>query len=134
MADCVFCEIISGQEEATLFFENDDFIIFKDVKPASKYHLQVVPKKHIRNIHYLKPQDKDFVEEMLVLSRYILELNGGDCNDARIGFHCPPYTSVNHLHLHVISPESEMRAYQRSRFESPKFKLVEDVISQLSKQ
>lgn len=42
----------------------------------------------------------------------ILELMGknnqNDINEISLGFHIPPFNSVNHLHLHAISKKSDM--------------------------
>lgn len=38
--------------------------------------------------------------------RKALSDSGGDLNDVRLGFHRPPFNSVGHLHLHIISPIS----------------------------
>lgn len=37
----------------------------------------------------------------------LLEKNG-QTSDISLGFHIPPFNSVKHLHLHGISPKSEM--------------------------
>ncbi|KAJ8960362.1 hypothetical protein NQ314_006090 [Rhamnusium bicolor] len=46
----------------------------------------------------------------------VLEGNGGDINDITLGFHRPPFNSVGHLHLHVISPTSQMSFLSRLIF------------------
>jgi hypothetical protein len=33
---------------------------------------------------------------------------GLDMNSIRTGFHWPPFTTVGHLHLHIISPVENM--------------------------
>lgn len=41
---------------------------------------------------------------------------GGDSGDATFGFHWPPFTSVNHLHMHGIAPASKMGFLHRWMF------------------
>lgn len=48
------------------------------------------------------------VKKMVDVGKSVLSENNGDVNDMRLGFHWPPVNSVSHLHLHVISPVSEM--------------------------
>lgn len=42
------------------------------------------------------------------IGKSVLQENGGDVDDALLGFHRPPFNSIGHLHLHIISPASEM--------------------------
>lgn len=46
--DCVFCQITSHQAKAEIAFEDDDFVVFHDIKPSAPVHLLIVPKKHLR--------------------------------------------------------------------------------------
>lgn len=57
-AKCVFCKIIDKTAFADILFEDDDLIIFKDIKPAAKNHILVVPKLHIKDAKALTVQDK----------------------------------------------------------------------------
>lgn len=46
-------------------------------------------------------------------------MNVGQCQelqaeDMRIGFHCPPFISVNHMHLHILYPVSKMEFYYKN--------------------
>jgi hypothetical protein len=42
------------------------------------------------------------------LGRQMLLERGADINDARFGYHWPPFNSVGHLHMHAISPASSL--------------------------
>jgi hypothetical protein len=48
------------------------------------------------------------VERMAEIGKQVLEERGGTLDEARMGFHWPPFIFVKHLHLHIISPESAM--------------------------
>lgn len=45
---------------------------------------------------------------MVEKGKEILQQNNGDIEDVLLGFHRPPFNSVKHLHLHIISPASQM--------------------------
>lgn len=50
----------------------------------------------------------------------LLEKNG-QTSDYSLGFHIPPFNSVKHLHLHGISPKSEMGFFDRLIFKENTF-------------
>lgn len=41
--------------------------------------------------------------------RQLLSSKGVNMDDVSYGFHWPPFTSIDHLHMHAIAPVSEMR-------------------------
>ncbi|KAJ8967746.1 hypothetical protein NQ317_010807, partial [Molorchus minor] len=55
--DFIFCKIISGDIPGEIMYQDDELVIFKDKKPASKHHYLSVPRKHIVNINYLTSKD-----------------------------------------------------------------------------
>ena len=60
----IFTKIINREIPATIVFENDKVIAFKDINPAAPVHILVVPKKEISTINDIKPEDKDIIGEM----------------------------------------------------------------------
>ena len=57
----IFTKIINREIPATIVFENDKVIAFKDINPAAPVHILVVPKKEISTINDIKPEDKDII-------------------------------------------------------------------------
>lgn len=45
---------------------------------------------------------------MHTVAREMLCKNNLPLDNARFGYHWPPFRSVHHLHLHTIAPETEM--------------------------
>ena len=43
---CVFCEILRGNEPASFTYEDDTVVAFMDVQPITKGHMLVVPREH----------------------------------------------------------------------------------------
>ncbi|XP_041366774.1 histidine triad nucleotide-binding protein 3-like [Gigantopelta aegis] len=124
---CIFCKIIAGTatvQNTDFLFESDDFVVFRDIRPASKHHYLVVPKEHMSDSASLKESDVDLVERMVAIGKEVLEKQGADVSDNRMGFHWPPFHTVSHLHLHVISAQNEMGWIARLIFKPNSFWFV----------
>merc|ERR1711911_424092 len=105
---CIFCQIIAGTSPASLVHQDEKYIAFNDIKPASENHFLVIPKEHIDNTKSLSLNQVYIVNEMVAVATELVMKNGGDLSDCRMGFHWPPFNSISHLHLHVIFPASKM--------------------------
>uniref|UniRef100_A0A8C5FX00 Histidine triad nucleotide-binding protein 3-like n=1 Tax=Gadus morhua TaxID=8049 RepID=A0A8C5FX00_GADMO len=103
MDDCIFCLISNGEDEYTEL--NDDMVCFRDIYPAAPHHFLVIPRKHIKSCSSLTKKDAPLVQQMADMGRAALQDQG--CLQM-IGFHQPPYISVDHLHLHVLAPASRI--------------------------
>ena len=58
MDDCIFCKIIKGEIPSYKIYEDENVYVFLDIKPLSKGHTLVLPKKHYQGI-------QDIPEELL---------------------------------------------------------------------
>lgn len=45
---CIFCKIVRKEIPAEIVYEDDNFLAFLDIHPASPGHVQVIPKEHYR--------------------------------------------------------------------------------------
>lgn len=114
---CVFCDIVEGKiDNDKVIYEDENLVVFPDRRPASMHHYLVVTKEHIRDAKHLNGSHIQTVEKMVNTGKQVLQNNGGNVDDIRMGFHWPPFHSVSHLHLHVISPQSQMSFLPRGIF------------------
>jgi len=74
--------------------------------------LKLKKKKKLKLTNYVDL----IVEKLIAAGRKAVQDHGGDVNDLRLGFHLPPFNSIGHLHLHVISPAGEMSFLHRLMF------------------
>jgi histidine triad (HIT) family protein len=44
--DCIFCEILRGNEPASFTYQDDTVVAFMDVQPITYGHMLVVPREH----------------------------------------------------------------------------------------
>ncbi|KAI8871542.1 HIT-like protein [Ramicandelaber brevisporus] len=137
--ECIFCDV-TPENDFRIEYEDDEFICFHDIDPHGPIHLLVIPREHIANVDSLDASHLDMVKRMAELGKNLLRKHGievekEDIDMRRLGFHLPPYRSVDHLHLHCIGlPLKPFTA--RAMF--PTFKTawyapVEHVIDRLEK-
>ncbi|XP_071953259.1 adenosine 5'-monophosphoramidase HINT3-like [Antedon mediterranea] len=116
---CVFCKI-AHEDEGRFFakpvFQNTEVTVFSDISPAAKVHLLVIPNTHIASVRDLKKEHIPLLEYMFAAGAGGLEILSGSINEARVGFHCPPFTSMSHLHMHILYPETSIRWWNKLFF------------------
>ncbi|XP_068580553.1 adenosine 5'-monophosphoramidase HINT3-like isoform X2 [Cebidichthys violaceus] len=115
---CVFCLIAHNQDKETeVIKENKELVCFRDIVPAAPHHYLVVPKQHIRSCLSLHRGHVHLVERMADMGKAVLRDQGiTNMKDISLGFHQPPYTSVDHLHLHVLAPASQIYKHMMYKF------------------
>ncbi|KAJ7082939.1 HIT-like domain-containing protein [Mycena belliarum] len=101
MTLCQFCHV-SAKNGFDVVWENEFFVAFRDRKPASEHHIQLIPRKHIASVKSLRKEDAALeVRTMKSIGEELLDDLGLSASMRVLGFHIPPFNSVNHLHLHV---------------------------------
>ncbi|EDO37394.1 predicted protein [Nematostella vectensis] len=110
---CVFCKISSKEQETRIIYEDEETLTFKDLRPATDHHYLVIPKQHYGNPKSLTGDDLPLVEKLMDVGKKVLVQQNANTEDTVIGFHWPPFNSIQHLHLHVISDASQMRFASR---------------------
>jgi len=76
--------------------------VFENYKPAAVFHLLVIPRRHLESVKTLDASHISLVQDMLALGDEALTSVGAPEGNRRFGFHIPPFTSVDHLHLHCF--------------------------------
>ena len=120
-------------------------VAFESKNPRAAQHLVVVPRAHIRTIKDILPSDRPLIRDMQRVGELLLdarvqeagkpspELVGQRPRDRRIlGFHTPPFHSIDHLHLHCIElPFTQPFAAWRYSTRSLWFLSVDSVLARL---
>ncbi|XP_041814368.1 histidine triad nucleotide-binding protein 3-like isoform X2 [Chelmon rostratus] len=113
--NCIFCLIAHDLDKETeVIKKNEELVCFRDISPAAPHHYLVVPKQHIHSCHSLHWGHIGLGQLQGITTKYWL------------GFHQPPYTSVDHLHLHVLAPTSQISHYVAYKFIPRTFRFVTD--------
>lgn len=103
----IFTKIINKEIPATIVFENEKVIAFKDINPVAPIHILVVPKKEIPTLNDISIEDKDLIGEIfLAIAEIAKDLNIAE-NGYRVISNCNSYggQEVFHLHYHLLAGE-----------------------------
>ena len=108
MADCLFCRIVAGQIPATIVYQNDDVVAFKDITPQAPAHVLIVPRRHISTLNDLVPGDDALVGEMVRTAATIAGELGHADRGYRTVFNCNADAgqTVFHIHMHLLGGRS----------------------------
>lgn len=102
-ADCLFCRIIRKELPANIVHEDDDIIVFHDIKPAQPVHLLFVPKVHVVNFYDADEAHAEVLGHLFGrIGRIARQVGLNDgfrtiVNTGRVG-----RQEVAHLHVHVL--------------------------------
>lgn len=104
MNDCIFCKIIRKEIPASLVYEDDEIISFRDINPAAPIHILVIPKKHIESLIDVKQEDELLIAKIFTVINKIAEQEGMDKKGFRVIVNCGEDSGqeVGHLHFHVL--------------------------------
>ena len=67
MNDCIFCKIINKDIPASIIYEDQEFLVFEDIKPIDKVHLLIIPKIHIESLIACNETNQEMLGKMLLL-------------------------------------------------------------------
>jgi histidine triad (HIT) family protein len=100
----LFEKIVARQVPATIVYEDEAVIAFKDIKPTAPVHVLIVPKKRIERIAAATPGDQAVLGQLLLKAAQVARNLGLEPNGYRLVINNGPDAgeSVPHLHCHII--------------------------------
>ena len=101
---CVFCEIVAGAAPAVRIYEDDDHLGFLDIRPFTRGHTLVIPKRHSVD---LTDTPAPTLSSMLQIGQRIARAArasglGATATNVAINDGKAAFQSVFHIHLHVV--------------------------------
>lgn len=113
MDNCIFCKIAEGKLPATIVYENERIVVFKDIHPSAPVHLLIIPRRHIPSLSDCTAEDAAILGEMMALVPQLAQEHGcavsGNSPEDRDGgyrivINVGPdgRQEVYHLHIHLM--------------------------------
>jgi len=103
MNDCIFCKIILGEIPATKVYEDDTALAFMDIRPITKGHTLIIPKKHSQLVSELDEYTAAHLFKVVrKLDIAIRKLEGVKDITILVSDGPAAQQEVPHVHIHLI--------------------------------
>ncbi|MEN3013603.1 MAG: histidine triad nucleotide-binding protein [Endomicrobiia bacterium] len=105
MEGCIFCKIVKKEIKSEIVYEDENFVVFKDINPQAPVHLLVVPKLHIESISSLEIENKENIKDALFIIKKVAQEIGITKDGYRVVINTGKNAGqeINHLHFHVLA-------------------------------
>jgi histidine triad (HIT) family protein len=102
--DCLFCQIIEKKIPASIVYEDDRVIAFKDIHPQAPFHVLIVPREHIASINDVEKKHLELLGHIVFIASELAEEFGVEKDGYRLVMNCNANAgqTVFHLHAHVL--------------------------------
>ncbi len=104
MSKTLFEKVIAREVPASIIYEDDLVLAFKDIKPQAPTHVLIIPKKPIPRIAEAAPEDHKILGHLLLKAAEVAKTLGLTQSGFRLVFNNGPDAgeAVPHLHCHII--------------------------------
>ena len=104
MSKTLFEKIIAREIPASIVYEDDRVLAFKDINPGAPTHVLIVPKKPIPRIAEAQAEDQQVLGHLLLKAAEVAKQLGLAQGGYRLVINNGPDAgeSVPHLHLHIL--------------------------------
>ena len=99
----LFERIMDREIPATIIYEDDHCIVFRDINPQAPTHVLVVPRKPIPTLDDVTDEEALLAGHLLLVARKIAAAEGL-ADGYRVVINCGENggQSVDHLHIHML--------------------------------
>ena len=104
MSKTLFQKIVDREIPATIVYEDDLVVAFRDVNPQAPTHVLMVPRKPIARLSEAQPGDHQVLGHLLLKAAAIAADLGLKDSGYRLVINSGPDggESVPHLHVHIL--------------------------------
>jgi histidine triad (HIT) family protein len=100
----IFEKIIAREIPATIVFENDEIIAFRDIDAKAPTHILIVPKTPIATLNDAGENNAALIGQIVLTAAQIAKSEGIAESGYRLVFNCnrDGGQSVDHIHCHLL--------------------------------
>ena len=103
----IFQMILDKEIESEIIYEDEKIFCIKDINPAAKVHLLIIPKKRINTINDLEDEDHELIGSMVLVAKNLAKKYKIDESGYRLVWNTNKDggQTVYHIHLHLLGGE-----------------------------
>lgn len=100
---CLFCRIAAGKAPATILYQDQELVAFRDSHPVAPVHVLLVPRRHLSSVAEAEESDVGLLGR-LVLKAAEIARNERLAGDFRLVTNSGSQAgqSIFHLHFHLL--------------------------------
>jgi len=104
MSKTLFEKIIARELPASIVYEDDHVVAFRDIRPQAPVHVLIVPRKPIPRIANATSEDQPALGHLLLKAAEVAHKLGLTQSGFRLVFNNGPDAgeAVPHLHCHIL--------------------------------
>jgi len=101
---CLFCAIAEKRIPASIVYEDDRAVAFRDIRPQAPVHVLIIPRRHISSLGAVREEDRDLVGHLHRVANEIARRESISRSGYRLVANCGPDAglAVDHLHFHLL--------------------------------
>lgn len=102
---CIFCEIAAKRAPATMVYEDDAIMAFKDIHPQAPLHVLIIPKIHIPTVNDLDAEHVTLMGQLFLVAKKL----AAQWQIVEAGYRLRVHVGrgggqiVDHVHMHMLS-------------------------------
>jgi histidine triad (HIT) family protein len=102
--ECIFCRIVAGEIPAEIVFQDNEFLVFRDIHPQAPTHVLIITKAHIISLNEVTGQQEGLLGRLLLTAKRVAEIEGIAGRGYRLSINTGTEGGqlVPHLHLHLL--------------------------------
>ena len=108
VSETIFSKIIAKKIPASIVYEDDRALAFRDINPKAPVHILVIPKQEIANVAEAAAADESLIGHLLTVAAVVARQEGIDGTGYRLVINkgADAGESVPHLHVHLLGGRS----------------------------
>jgi histidine triad (HIT) family protein len=104
VTDCIFCQIASGESQASIFYEDDTVLAFMDTNPVNEGHALIIPRRHAAHLADLDEETGRHLWTIAQRAAAAIRESGLKCEgiDLFLADGEAAGQEIFHVHMHVF--------------------------------